>query len=155
MEIVVFIDYEKSPIGWVEITASESGVCSVYFVDKKSKKTNSNAITDQCKEQLSEYFKGQRKSFDLPLDQTGTAFQKEVWQQLCHLDFGQTASYGEIAHKLDNPKAVRAVGAANGKNPISVIVPCHRVIGANGTLTGYAGGLERKKWLLQHEGIAC
>lgn len=102
--------------------------------------------------QLTEYFSGRRKDFDLPLAASGTAFQQSVWQALREIPFGQTASYLDLAQSIKNPKAVRAVGSANGKNPISIVVPCHRVIGTNGKLTGYAGGLDRKLWLLEHEG---
>ena len=100
---------------------------------------------------MDEYFKGQRTTFDLPVRQHGTAFQQSVWNVLTEIPFGKTVSYSWVAKKLNNPKAVRAVGAANGKNNVWIIVPCHRVIGADGSLTGYAGGLDRKKWLLTHE----
>ncbi|MFU2511996.1 methylated-DNA--[protein]-cysteine S-methyltransferase [Pseudoalteromonas sp. ASV78] len=106
-----------------------------------------------CAAQLNDYFAGKRTTFAVTLATQGTAFQQAVWQALSTVPFGQTQSYADIANALSNPKAVRAVGAANGKNPISIIVPCHRIIGANGKLTGYAGGLERKQWLLEHEGI--
>lgn len=104
--------------------------------------------------QLAEYFSGQRQVFDLPLAPAGTEFQQKVWQALREIPFGQTESYGELAERIGQPKASRAVGAANGRNPIAVIVPCHRVIGSNGTLTGFGGGLDRKSWLLAHEGAA-
>jgi methylated-DNA-[protein]-cysteine S-methyltransferase len=103
------------------------------------------------KEQLSAYFDNHRTTFDVPLKMQGTAFQKIVWEQLLLIPYGQSISYGELAKRIKNPKAVRAVGAANGRNPISIIVPCHRVIGANGTLTGYGGGLPRKEFLLDLE----
>lgn len=112
------------------------------------------AIADMLQravEQLQQYFAGSRQSFDLPLTATGTAFQQQVWQQLCSIAYGHTESYGALALQLGNKNAMRAVGAANGRNPIAIIVPCHRVIGADGKLTGYAGGLNRKLWLLQHE----
>jgi methylated-DNA-[protein]-cysteine S-methyltransferase len=105
----------------------------------------------QTERQLAEYFAHQRQQFDLPLDPLGTAFQKQVWQQLAQIPFGETLSYGELAKRLGSPTASRAVGAANGRNPISIVVPCHRVIATNGGLTGYAGGVDRKQWLLQHE----
>ncbi|MCT6700255.1 methylated-DNA--[protein]-cysteine S-methyltransferase [Rheinheimera sp. 4Y26] len=105
----------------------------------------------QALKQLKEYFAGQRTCFSLPLAATGTAFQQQVWQALLHIPYGQSCSYGAIADFIQNPKAVRAVGAANGRNPLAIVVPCHRVIGNNGSLTGYAGGLGRKVWLLQHE----
>ncbi|MFN0130419.1 MAG: methylated-DNA--[protein]-cysteine S-methyltransferase [Verrucomicrobiales bacterium] len=103
-------------------------------------------------EQLNEYFAGRRREFDVPLAAAGTDFQQRVWAALATIPFGETRSYGDIARSLGQPGASRAVGLANGQNPISIIVPCHRVIGANGTLTGYGGGLERKRWLLEHEG---
>ncbi|MEZ5471709.1 MAG: methylated-DNA--[protein]-cysteine S-methyltransferase [Marinicella sp.] len=151
----MFIEYLESPIGLIEITATDMGICGVYFIENSQHDYRPNHITALCRNQLQEYFSGNRKTFDLPLDQKGTQFQKDVWHQLLTINYGKTATYGDISQKIGNPKAVRAVGAANGKNPISIIVPCHRVIGANGTLTGYAGGLNRKKWLLQHEGIVC
>jgi methylated-DNA-[protein]-cysteine S-methyltransferase len=104
--------------------------------------------------QLREYFSGSRRDFDLPLRTQGTAFQRRVWRALGKIPYGETWSYGKLAQRIDNPKASRAVGLANGANPISIVVPCHRVIGANGTLTGYGGGLNRKRWLLTHEGCA-
>jgi methylated-DNA-[protein]-cysteine S-methyltransferase len=104
--------------------------------------------------QLNEYFAGSRQEFTLPLRPQGTTFQRRVWDALIEIPYGVTWSYGELARRIDNPNASRAVGLANGRNPISIVVPCHRVIGANGTLTGYGGGLERKRWLLAHEGLA-
>lgn len=104
-----------------------------------------------AREQLDQYFAGQRTSFTLPLAAEGTAVQQSVWRQLIAIPFGETRTYGEIARIIGNPKASRAVGAANGRNPISIIVPCHRVIGSNGALTGFGGGIERKQWLLAHE----
>jgi methylated-DNA-[protein]-cysteine S-methyltransferase len=106
---------------------------------------------DTVCEQLTEYFGGGLQEFDLLLAPAGTEFQKKVWQELCQIPFGASISYGELARRIGQPAASRAVGRANGQNPISIIVPCHRVIGANGTLTGYGGGIERKKWLLEHE----
>lgn len=103
--------------------------------------------------QLDEYFSGRRRTFDLPLRLDGTAFQRRVWAVLLEIPYGATWSYGELARRIDNPKASRAVGLANGRNPISILVPCHRVIGADGSLSGYGGGVERKRWLLAHEGL--
>lgn len=103
--------------------------------------------------QLDEYFSGERHTFDLPMRLDGTAFQKIVWEALLEIPYGATWSYGELARRIGNPKASRAVGLANGRNPISILVPCHRVIGADGSLTGYGGGVERKRWLLAHEGL--
>ncbi len=147
-------DYISSDIGLIEISATNNGIAGVYFVEQPHHKVNPNKHTDQCKSQLDEYFNNQRQTFTLKYDQKGTEFQHQVWQALVKIPFGQVASYSDIANQINNPKAVRAVGAANGKNPLTIIVPCHRVIGANGTLTGYASGLERKQWLLQHESKA-
>ncbi len=147
----LFHDHYNSDIGQIEITATEKGITSIYFVDAVKSNTTANQHTTQCKKQLIEYFEKDRHTFDLKCDPQGTAFQKQVWQALLTIPFGQVASYADIARKINNPKAVRAVGAANGKNPLTIIVPCHRIIGANGSLTGYASGLERKQWLLQHE----
>lgn len=107
----------------------------------------------RTREQLQAYFAGELKLFDLPLAPQGSAFQRRVWAELDRIPYGVTFSYGEIARRIGNPKASRAVGLANGRNPISIITPCHRVIGANGSLTGYGGGIERKRWLLRHEGV--
>lgn len=149
----MFIDYFNSPIGLIEIRASDKGITQLVFVEQKTEKTVHNAIIQQCIKQLAEYFNQKRTTFDLPLDQQGTPFQKQTWTALLDIPFGKTATYRDIAIAVKNPKAVRAVGAANGKNPISIIVPCHRIIGSNGKLTGYAGGLERKEWLLKFEGV--
>jgi len=147
-----FIDYLHSPLGWVEIQASNDAITSVILRDEPSPDTSRpSPLTSECIRQLTEYFDGSRAKFDLPVCQHGTEFQQSVWNALKDIPFGKTVSYGNIAKKINNPKSVRAVGAANGKNKVWIIVPCHRVIGANGSLTGYAGGLERKKWLLDHE----
>jgi len=150
---VGYIDYLKTPIGVIEIRASEVGVTHIVFSEKTKSKVKMNAFTQQCKKELHEYFEGTRQQFDVSLDATGTDFQRSVWDCLCHIPFGQSASYSDIANQINNPKGVRAVGMANGRNPLGIIVPCHRVIGRDGSLTGYAGGLERKEWLLKHEGI--
>lgn len=146
-----YCEYMQSPMGIIEILATEAGLASVEFVDHQQQDNNPNTHTSETKRQLTEYFEGDRKAFDLKLAPTGTQFQQQVWQALLAIPYGKTASYSDIAEVLKNPKAVRAVGAANGKNPIAIIVPCHRVIGSNGTLTGYAGGLDRKAKLLQLE----
>ena len=150
----MFSETMNTPIGTLLIQASARGITHVDFVDSEIPVDRPNALTTACRQQLQAYFDGKRKTFDLPLDQQGTAFQKSVWNSLLKISFGQAVSYREIADMVNNRKAVRAVGAANGKNPIAIIVPCHRVIGADRTLTGYAGGLQRKAWLLEHEGIA-
>jgi len=147
-----YIDYFHSPLGWVEIQASNDAITSVVLRDELTTfSLNSSPITSNCARQLAEYFDGSRTTFDLPIHQNGTDFQQGVWNALKNIPFGKTVSYGYIAKKINNPKSVRAVGAANGKNKVWIIVPCHRVIGSDGSLTGYAGGLERKKWLLNHE----
>ncbi|WP_102794403.1 methylated-DNA--[protein]-cysteine S-methyltransferase [Bowmanella denitrificans] len=143
--------YLHSPIGLVEIAATHSGLCAIKFVETQRFDTQPTRLLDKAVTQLDEYFQGKRRQFELPLAAPGTEFQQQVWRALQTVDFGQTASYAQIARRIGNPAAVRAVGAANGKNPISILVPCHRIIGSNGTLTGYAGGIERKAWLLQHE----
>lgn len=146
-----------SPIGELSLVASEKGLRGVYMEEHKKApltpetwKENPSRFTAAIK-QLGEYFSGKRQTFDLPLDLQGTFFQLQAWHALLEIPFGQTRSYSEQAALINNPKAVRAIGLANGKNPISIIVPCHRVIGKNGTLTGYGGGLERKRFLLELE----
>jgi methylated-DNA-[protein]-cysteine S-methyltransferase len=143
----------KSPLGLVEFKASEKGITQVIFCGSQMVDVKASRVTDCCKQQLKEYFTGQREAFDVPLDPQGTDFQKLVWQSLLNIPFGQTNTYLDIAKVVERPKGAQAVGGANGRNPISIIVPCHRVVGSNGSLTGYAGGLERKLWLLEHEGI--
>ena len=144
----------NTPVGTLAIQASVQGITKVDFIETEKPEIHRNEFTTRCKQQLREYFDGKRQSFDLPLDQQGTTFQKSIWGNLTNIPFGHAVSYRDIANMVNNPKAVRAVGAANGKNAIAIIVPCHRVIGADRTLTGYAGGLRRKAWLLKHEGIA-
>ncbi len=157
-KLTIVTDYIDSPLGIFEFKASEHGITQAIFCgdissnDKAS--INTNNITDNCKKQLKEYFAGTRQVFDLPLDPKGTDFQQSVWTCLSNIPFGETFSYKDIAKQLNKPKASQAVGGANGRNPITLIVPCHRVIGANGSLTGYAGGIERKLWLLNHEGVS-
>jgi methylated-DNA-[protein]-cysteine S-methyltransferase len=150
----MFTDTMNTPAGILLIQASTQGIRQVDFIETDQAELHPNELTIRCKKQLQEYFEGKRTSFDLPLDQQGTTFQKSVWNELAKIPFGQAVSYRDIADMVNNRKAVRAVGAANGKNSIAIIVPCHRVIGADRTLTGYAGGLQRKAWLLEHEGIA-
>lgn len=141
----------ETPIGRLNIVANDEAVTAIEFDADPSAQQAPNTITRLCCEQLSDYFAGKRVDFDIPLDANGTAFQHQVWQALINIPYGETCSYSAIAHQIDNPKAVRAVGAANGRNPIPVIVPCHRVIGSSGQLTGYAGGLDIKVWLIEHE----
>jgi len=142
----------KSPLGYTEITGDIDGISLVKVLDSEEKITDiiPQALED-CAFQLQEYFQGIRKAFDLKLNPEGTPFQKQVWKLLQQIPFGKTISYLDLAKQLGDVKAVRAVANANAKNPLWIIVPCHRVIGSNGSLTGYAGGLHRKEWLLHHE----
>ena len=144
--------YYPSPIGLIEVGATRAALVTLYFVEEPRQENTSSSLLATVIHQLGEYFAGARATFDLSLHFQGTAFQRQVWQQLLTVPYGQTLSYQEIANALGNPKAVRAVGAANGQNPISIIAPCHRIIGSNGNLIGYGGGLWRKEWLLKHEG---
>ncbi len=144
--------YYESPIGLIEIGGTADGITSLFFVEERRSDVTSNVVCAEGVRQISEYFEGSRKEFDLPISLGGTEFQRQVWTELTVIPFGQTVSYGDLARSIGKPSAVRAVGAANGDNPISIIVPCHRVIGSDGGLTGYGGGLERKQWLLKHEG---
>ena len=148
-----FISYLRTPIGELELIADESSVLSVTFNDVKSKKTNvnENEISIKCKQQLQEYFNESRKIFELTLNFNGTDFQNKVWTELQNISIGKTISYLQLAKNLGDAKCIRAAASANGKNPFAIIVPCHRVIGKDGSLTGYAGGLWRKQWLLEHE----
>ena len=148
----------QSPFGEIAITASNQGITALAFQAGNAAITpDPNWLQDESKfveikTQLDEYFSGNRRTFDLALDPKGTPFQKNVWRALCTIEMGKTVSYSDLAKAINNPKAVRAVGTANGANPIALIVPCHRVIGSNGKLTGYAGGLGLKSKLLMHEG---
>jgi methylated-DNA-[protein]-cysteine S-methyltransferase len=142
----------ESPIGTVIVSASESGVTELNFSDGgDSPEGLGNHIVEKCLTQLDEYFSGRRVSFSVELDLRGTEFQLSVWRALLLIPYGRTSTYGRIAALTGRPKAVRAVGGANHSNPVSIIVPCHRVLGSDGSLTGYGGGLHRKKWLLDHE----
>ena len=146
----MFSQFIDSPLGLVKISATSDGISEVLFTDRSGEERPS-PLTELAAQQLQAYFAGSLQQFSLPLAASGTAFQQQVWQALCTVPFGVTCSYADIAQRIGNNKAVRAVGAANGRNPIAIVVPCHRVIGANGTLTGYAGGLDKKAWLLKHE----
>ncbi len=143
-----------TPIGYLNLTTTETHLVSCLFSDIPYPTTPEQpVILKQTIVQLDEYFTGTRRQFDIPMQPEGTEFQQKVWQNLSTIPFGKTVSYMAVAKAVSGEKAIRAVGAANGKNPICLIVPCHRVIGSDGSLTGYSGGLWRKKWLLQHEGI--
>ena len=145
----VFIN---TPLGFTEIQGDENGISKIHVMNEDVE--ISTKIPKELKEavlQLQDYFDGKRTSFTFPLNPSGTDFQKKVWQELVNIPYGKTCSYLDLSKKLGDVKAIRAVAAANGKNPLWIVVPCHRVIGTNGSLTGYAGGLWRKKWLLEHE----
>ena len=144
--------YYESPIGWLELVSTETHIVVVRFVDTSGQApAESPAVLATCVQQLSEYFAGQRATFTVPLNPPGTPFQQQVWRKLVEIPFGATTTYGHIAAELGNPNASRAVGHANGRNPIAIILPCHRLVGSDGSLTGYGGGLWRKAWLLEHE----
>ncbi|GFZ83282.1 methylated-DNA--protein-cysteine methyltransferase [Aquaticitalea lipolytica] len=142
----------KSPLGYTKIVGDEEGVSSVVVLNSEEKETDIIPVElEDCVIQLNEYFAGDRTLFDLKLNPEGTTFQKQVWNALQTIPYGKTLSYLELSKQLGDVKAIRAVANANGKNPLWIIVPCHRVIGSDGSLTGYAGGLHRKQWLLEHE----
>ncbi len=143
----------SSPLGTLRLEANSKALVGLYFEDAATSPDQAGAtgLLAQAVEQLDAYFAGQRKTFDLPLEMQGTDFQKAVWAGLLQIPYGQTWSYAQLAEHVGRPKAVRAVGLSNGRNPISILVPCHRVIGKNGSLTGYGGGLEKKRRLLQLE----
>jgi len=143
--------YYSSGIGIIKVSYSAKGITSLVFTNTWYAHSRDDLFLQRCFEQLDAYFAGKLQEFDLELDLRGTEFQLRVWDQLKLIPFGHTVSYQEIANQLGTPGSVRAVGHANGLNPVSIIVPCHRVIGSDGSLTGYAGGLWRKKWLLEHE----
>jgi O-6-methylguanine DNA methyltransferase len=163
---MAYFDVLDTPVGPLFVGGSDEGVHVIKFVDQRESEavlvseveaaagepaTRGGAASEEVVRQLEEYFAGARSEFDLPLSPRGTPFQLKVWEALRSIPPGETTSYGAMAELIGKPTASRAVGAANGKNPISIVVPCHRVIGANGTLTGYGGGLKRKAWLLNHE----
>lgn len=152
---ILHTTYYHSPVGVLKISGTENYICEVAFYDKAQmpagRKKHLPPLLIQCIEQFIQYFQGERRFFELPIHQPGTKFQQDVWNELSAIPFGKTISYLELARKTGDPKAVRAVANANGKNHVAIIVPCHRVIGSNRELVGYAGGLWRKKWLLEHE----
>lgn len=155
MNAYCFVD---SPIGRLMISSNGTALTGLYMgapstspgVDGWREDPAASPLREAAR-QLEEYFSGKRRQFDLPLHMHGTDFQRQVWNALTEIPFGETRTYGELARQIGNPAACRAVGLANGRNPIAVIVPCHRVIGADGSLTGFGGGLPRKAWLLRHE----
>lgn len=144
--------YVNTPVGVAEITGDENGVSVIHVMDAEHPMTKK--IPSHLKEaalQLTEYFQGKRREFTFKINPSGSDFQKNVWNELLKIPYGKTVSYMDITKKLGDVKAIRAVASANGKNPLWIVVPCHRVLGSDGSLTGYAGGLWRKKWLLEHE----
>ena len=148
-----------SPVGELTLVGSDAGLRAVLWpVERDGRvtfseklETGTHEILAQAESQIIEYLAGDRTSFDVPLDLVGTDFQIDVWNALKEIPFGETQSYGELAEHLNKPGAARAVGAATGRNPVSIIIPCHRLVGSSGKLTGFAGGIDAKKWLLQHE----
>jgi methylated-DNA-[protein]-cysteine S-methyltransferase len=147
----------ESPIGEITITSLDGVITGVHMHEQRHRPSlppgcrRDDSALAPVVAQLNSYFAGELTDFDLPMEMVGTDFQRRVWAALCDIPFGETISYGELARRVGNPKASRAVGLANGRNPIAIVVPCHRVIGADGSLTGYGGGLDRKVWLLEHE----
>lgn len=142
----------RSPIGIVKIDEIEGRISSITVLDEEVELSEPKTeVSKLAVQQLHEYFAGKRSTFDFPCNQPGTPFQKQVWQELSKVGFGSTQSYLQLSVQFGNPLAIRAIASANGKNKLWIVVPCHRIIGKNGELTGYAGGLWRKKWLLQHE----
>jgi len=141
----------KTPIGITKIVGDEKGILTISLISEGSVTKNIPKQLQGCASQLQEYFDGSRNHFDFKINPQGTDFQLKVWQELLNIPFGKTISYLDLSKKLGDVKAIRAVASANGKNPLWIVVPCHRVIGTDGSLIGYAGGLWRKKWLLEHE----
>ena len=142
----------RSPIGFLHVEIENQQLTAIHFEEQNTPNELANTkLGQEISKQLDEYFAGKLFRFDLPLNPKGTDFQKKVWVELNKIEFGEHINYGELALRLSNKKLIRAVGGANSKNPIPIIIPCHRVIGANNKLVGYAGGIWRKKWLLQHE----
>lgn len=158
--MIAYYKNVKTPVGTLKLVASEKGLLAILWQDERPNRVKlpelkedlNHAILVSLEEQLKKYFAGSLKHFSIPLDMQGTPFQQEVWKALLTIPYGETKSYSELAAQIKRPKASRAVGAANGRNPLSIVVPCHRVVGANGTLTGFAGGLEVKERLLKLEG---
>ena len=151
----LYYTYYQSPIGMLKIAGTEHYIAELSFIDKPEQVIHGepgiSEVMHQCTEELIEFFSGKRKTFDIPVHQQGTLFQLKVWGELLQIPFGKTISYLELSRSIGDEKAVRAVAATNGRNKIGIIIPCHRVIGSDKSLTGYMGGLWRKKWLLQHE----
>ena len=143
--------YIETPLGITKIVGDQEGVSVISILSEGEITTKIPKCLKECASQLQEYFNGQRNHFDFKINPQGTDFQQKVWQELSNIPFGKTMSYLDLSKKLGDVKAIRAVASANGRNPLWIVIPCHRVIGTDGSLTGYAGGLWRKKWLLEHE----
>lgn len=141
----------NSPLGWLAIRSDGLAVTEISFTEQINEQIGECAVLQLCQQQLEDYFCGKRLEFDLPLAPRGTEFQKKVWNELLKVPHGSTITYHELAVRLGDPKVIRAAGTANGRNPLAIVIPCHRVIGTGNKLTGYAGGLSRKQWLLEHE----
>lgn len=142
----------KTPLGFAKIVGDNDGISEITILNSEEKETDIIPVNlEDCVMQLNEYFQGDRTHFDLKLNPHGTDFQRSVWSELNHIPYGKNISYLELSRQLGDEKAIRAVANANGKNPLWIVIPCHRVIGSDGSLTGYAGGLSRKQWLLEHE----
>jgi len=148
----MFEAFYKSPIGYLRIVSNERDIIRIEFSDVYYKMKMIPAQIQQCINQLDEYFKGERKTFNVGINPSGTEFQAKIWNLIQQIPYGETVSYLDLAREFGDLKAIRAIASANGKNPIPIIIPCHRVIGNDGGLTGYAGGLLKKQWLLEHEG---
>ena len=145
------ICYIRTPLGIAKITGDDNGISGISASNEGECSTKTPTILKEAVSQLQDYFEGKRTKFDLKINPKGTEFQQKVWQELMNIPFGKTINYLDLAKKLGDPKVIRAAASANEKNPLWIVVPCHRVIGTDGSLTGYAGGLWRKKWLLEHE----
>ena len=151
--------FYHSPLGIIKITISAGYINELIYIDEESASlpdtielsTDDNTVLKKCIAQFDEYFSGKRKIFNLPVKQNGTSFQQKVWNELIKIPYGKTLSYLQLAQRLGDAKSIRAAASANGRNKLNIVVPCHRVIGSDGTLVGYGGGLPRKKWLLDHE----
>lgn len=147
----MYVSYYKSPVGFLRILSNGTSITEIKFMDSDGPE-DPDTHTESARTQLREYFEGNRDSFQLNLQPDGTEFEQRVWEQLLDIPKGSTTSYGSLAKKIGDKNASQAVGRANGKNPIAIVIPCHRVIGSDNKLTGYAGGADRKEWLLKHEG---
>lgn len=149
--------YVNSPVGILKLETTDMALTAIKFCGEDQNSVSQSGpvstILEKAKNQLKEFFNGNRKEFNVPLAPAGTDFEQQVWNQLKNIPFGKSITYMQLAQKLGDPNKVRAVGRANGQNPLPIVIPCHRVIGANNKLIGYAGGVERKRWLLQHEGV--